>query len=174
MELSSNPLPLLTLPIASAIFTSASCVALIGTGNRFGRTIERCQESIGAFDVAMDADSAALQLRMRQVKTSEARASLIIGALYCFYAAIAGSGSGFVMSLLSASLFCARLDLTASVFTAIALVTEAIGATAIIAGATMLFRESRFTFRTLEEKSRFFAQQAGQVVLRNSELSPDR
>jgi hypothetical protein len=32
----------------------------------------------------------------------------------------------------------------------------------------------RLTFRTFQEKSGFFTQQARQAVLRNSELSPDR
>ena len=44
MELAANPFAVLTLISAPAVLTNASCVLLFGTGNRYGRAIDRVHE----------------------------------------------------------------------------------------------------------------------------------
>jgi hypothetical protein len=174
MDFSTNPLPIMTLLLACAVLTTASYVAFIGTRYHYQRIVEQFQDIFGVFDLAVDDDPAALQMRLRQVKASEAQTLLVIRALNCFYAAIAGFGLSSLLTFLSAVLLFTRLEHAVFMFLATALFTDAFGALAMIGGATMLFREARFTFRAFREKSGFFTQQARQIVLRNSELSPDR
>jgi hypothetical protein len=44
MEFPSNPFAILTFISAPAVLTNASCVLLFGTGNRYGRAIDRMHE----------------------------------------------------------------------------------------------------------------------------------
>ena len=44
MEIPSNPLAVLTFISAPAVLTNASCVLLFGTGNRYGRAVDRVHE----------------------------------------------------------------------------------------------------------------------------------
>ncbi len=44
MEISANPFAVLTLISAPAVLTNASCVLLFGTGNRYGRAIDRVHQ----------------------------------------------------------------------------------------------------------------------------------
>jgi hypothetical protein len=174
MDFATNPLSLVTLLLACAVLTTASCVAFIGTGYHYQRIVEQFQDISGVFDLGIDDDPAALQRKLRQVRASEGQAALVIRALNCFYAAITGFGLSSLITLLSAVLVFSRLEHAVLFCFATALIIDAFGALAMIGGATMLFREARFAFRAFQEKSGFFTQQARQIVLRNSELSPDR
>jgi hypothetical protein len=62
MELSANPFAVLTLISAPAVLTNASCVLLFGTGNRYGRAIDRVHELSELIERLGDADGAELDL----------------------------------------------------------------------------------------------------------------
>ena len=44
MDVPTNPFAILTFISAPAVLTNASCVLLFGTGNRYGRAIDRVHE----------------------------------------------------------------------------------------------------------------------------------
>ena len=44
MDFPTNPFAILTFISAPAVLTNASCVLLFGTGNRYGRAIDRMHE----------------------------------------------------------------------------------------------------------------------------------
>ena len=46
MEVPPNPFAILTFISALAVLTNASCVSLFGTGNRYGRAIDRVHNGI--------------------------------------------------------------------------------------------------------------------------------
>lgn len=174
MDLSTNPLPQLILLIACSLLTIAAYLAFTEIGTHYERTMVQFQDMTDTFDVTIDSDPAALQMRMRQVKASEDRAFLIMRAFNLFYAAIAGFGLSSLLLLLTAALCYARFEHAVPALFGSAICMDVFGALAMIGGATMRIREARCTLRGFREKSGYFTQKARQLVLRNSELSPDR
>src|SRR5579864_1596795 len=104
LDFPANPFAILTFISAPAVLTNASCVLLFGTGNRYGRAIDRVHELSAMIESARDAAAAELQLRIRQLEAGEKRTSLIVRALTCFYTAVAGFVSCTLISLVGAVL----------------------------------------------------------------------
>jgi hypothetical protein len=44
VDIRTNPFAILTFISAPAVLTNASCVLLFGTGNRYGRAVDRVHE----------------------------------------------------------------------------------------------------------------------------------
>lgn len=104
MDFPSNPFAILTFISAPAILTNASCVLLFGTGNRYGRAIDRVHELSHLVQQGTSSDEAELQLRIRQLEAAETRTLLIVRALTCFYTAVAGFVASTLVSLIGALL----------------------------------------------------------------------
>jgi hypothetical protein len=172
MEISANPFAVLTLISAPAVLTNASCVLLFGTGNRYGRAIDRVHELSEMIERASDLTPSELHLRIRQLEASEQRTGLIVRALTSFYAAVAGFVCSTLVSLIGAILVSAKLEHGTTFCFALAMLTGTLAVIAMITGAMMLVRETRFSFRILKEESKFLSDRARQRVLQNSELSP--
>jgi len=85
MDLPTNPFAILTFISAPAVLTNASCVLLFGTGNRYGRAIDRVHELADIVEARANLDESELRLRIRQLSAAETRTLLIVRALTCFY-----------------------------------------------------------------------------------------
>lgn len=155
MDLSTNPLALLTFLSAPAIMTNASCVLLFGTGNRYGRAIDRVHELAESVRTHFTVKSDEQTLRISQLRAGERRAALIVRALSCFYAAVASFAASTLTCLLGAILHNAGDNYRLPIFLLAALVAGTVGMLAIIAGASVLVRESWFSFRILTEERVF-------------------
>ena len=169
MDLPSNPFAILTFISAPAILTNASCVLLFGTGNRYGRAIDRVHELADAIERNSGTEAAELRLRVRQLDASEQRTLLIVKALTCFYAAVAGFVASTLVSLIGAVLVSVHLPSGVSLSFGIAFVTGAVGVFSMIAGALMLARETRFSFRILKEEKDFLTERARARLARPTE-----
>src|SRR5262245_21858621 len=110
MDIPSNPFAVLTFISAPAILTNASCVLLFGTGNRYGRAIDRLHELSDIVQHGAGADEAQLRLRIRQLEAAETRTLLIVRALSCFYTAVAGFVASTLVSLIGADLVYTRMQ----------------------------------------------------------------
>lgn len=77
MDLPSNPLAILTFISAPAVLTNASCVLLFGTGNRYGRAIDRVHQLSEVVQQGAGLDEPELRLRIRQLEAAETRTLLI-------------------------------------------------------------------------------------------------
>src|SRR5471030_3026288 len=99
MDISTNPFAVLTLISAPAVLTNASCVLLFGTGNRYGRAIDRAHQlaEIVLNGIALPADE--LKLRITQLNSAQARTLLIVRALTCFYTAVAAFVTATLLTL---------------------------------------------------------------------------
>jgi len=172
MEISSNPFAVLTLISAPAVLTNASCVLLFGTGNRYGRAIDRVHELSELIERLGDADGAELDLRIRQLGAAEIRTSLIVRALTGFYTAVAGFVISTLISLAGAVLVSSRLEHGVGLCFTVAMAAGTVGVVSMVAGAIMLVRETRYSFQILREESKFLTQRARSRVLRDSQLSP--
>ena len=100
LDIPNNPFAILTFISAPAVLTNASCVLLFGTGNRYGRAIDRVHELAEATE--NDLDEAESRLRIRQLEAAEKRTLLIVRALTSFYTALAGFVASTLVSLIGA------------------------------------------------------------------------
>ena len=172
MEISTNPFAVLTLISAPAVLTNASCVLLFGTGNRYGRAIDRVHEPSEIIETATSLTPSELHLRIRQLEASEPRTGLIVRALTCFYTAVAGFVSSTLISLIGAIMVSANMGHGTTVCFAIAMLTGTLGVWWMVAGSVMLVRETRFSFRILTEESKFLTERARQRIPQVPDLSP--
>ena len=158
MDLSTNPLALLTFLSAPAVMTNASCVLLFGTGNRYGRAIDRVHELAEIVRTNLSTRSPEHSLRINQLQAGEQRAALIVRALSCFYTAVAGFTATTLICLMSAIVHPSGNERLFLTLILAALATGTLGTLSIIAGASMLVRESWFSFRILKEERAFLTQ----------------
>jgi hypothetical protein len=158
MEMPSNPFAILTFISAPAVLTNASCVLLFGTGNRYGRAVDRVHELA---DSILGAESEETSFRIRQLGSAERRTLLIVQALTCFYTAVAAFVFSTLVSLVGAVLVSMQTSPIVSVTFVIAFVAGAIGVLAMIGGALMLVRETRFSFAMLREENSFITRRIG-------------
>lgn len=168
MDSPTNPFAVLTFISAPAILTNASCVLLFGTGNRYGRAIDRVHELSDAVQRENDSDEGELQLRIRQLEAAETRTLLIVRALSCFYTAVAGFVGSALVSLIGAVLGYTQMGYGVTLSFRIAFLAGTVGVFAMIAGAVTLARESRFSFRILREENKFISERIRRRVARAS------
>ena len=158
MDLSSNPLALLTFLSTPAVMTNASCVLLFGTGNRYGRAIDRMHalaETVRAHITAHDDEQ---RLRINQLRAGERRAALIVRALSCFYTAVASFTASTLICLIGAIAHGTGNERGFVAFLLAAFGVGTMGVLAIMTGAAVLVRESWFSFRILQEERAFLSR----------------
>ena len=164
MELPTNPFAILTFISAPAVLTNASCVLLFGTGNRYGRAIDRVHHLSDLVQQSAGTDEAGLRLRIRQLEAAETRTLLIVRALGCFYVAVAGFVASTLISLIGAVLVYQQIERGVSLSFGIAFIAGTLGVFAMIIGAIMLAGESRFSSRILREEKNFITEQIRQRI----------
>jgi hypothetical protein len=159
-----NPFAILTFISAPAVLTNASCVLLFGTGNRYGRAIDRVHELSDLVESSAAMGEAELRLKVRQLESSERRVMLIVQALSCFYTAVAGFVASTLVSLIGAILVSARMEQGVWFCFALAFLAGSVGVSAMLTGAVMLARESRFSFHILREEREFITRRSQERV----------
>jgi hypothetical protein len=158
MELPSNPFAVLTFISAPAVLTNASSVLLFGTGNRYGRAVDRAHELADMVLRGGDVASAELKLRVRQLESAQRRTLLIVRALTCFYTAVAAFVGSTLISLIGAILVSTGAVHGVSGTFSIAFLCGSVGVVGMIAGALMLAAESRFSFSVLRQENAFITE----------------
>lgn len=165
MDLPSNPLAVLTFISAPAVLTNASSVLLFGTGNRYGRAIDRAHALAEMVLRAGETEAEEMELRIRQLESAQKRTLLIVRALTCFYTAVAAFAASTLISLIGA-IFSIRSSAGISIALAVAFVTGSIGVLGMVTGALMLALESRFSFSVLRQENSFITQRVHQSTLK--------
>lgn len=172
MDFPTNPFAVLTFISAPAILTNACCVLLFGTGNRYGRAIDRVHELSDAVQRGNDLDEGESHLRIRQLEATETRTLLIVRALSCFYTSVAGFVGSTLVSLIGAVLAYTHMERGVTLTFGIAFLAGTVGVIAMIAGAGTLARESRFSFRILREETKFLSERIRRRDARLSVTTP--
>ena len=173
MDFPTNPFAILTFISAPAVLTNASCVLLFGTGNRYGRAIDRMHELSDMVESATNLEEGELRLRIRQLEAGETRTLLIVRALTSFYTAVAGFVASTLVSLIGAVLVSMRIERGVSVSFAFAFLAGAVGVFAMITGAVMLARETTFSFRVLQEERNFITNRVRQRQAKITKAVPE-
>lgn len=171
MEIPANPLAVLTFISAPAVLTNASCVLLFGTGNRYGRAVDRVHELADIIEGKKEIVDVELKLRIRQLDAGETRAMLIVRALTCFYTSVASFVASTLISLIGAVLVSASGRFPVSFIFVLAFAAGVVGVIAMVGGATLLARETTFSFRVLREEKNYLS---GRVNERLAKLAQAR
>jgi Protein of unknown function (DUF2721) len=158
VEMPTNPFAILTFISAPAVLTNASCVLLFGTANRYGRAVDRVHELAEQIEKGAEFAADEVRLKVRQLEAGETRALLIVRALTCFYTAVAGFVASTLVSLIGAVLVAIGVTQPVTASFSIAFLAGTIGVFAMILGAVMLARESRYSFAVLREEKIFLTQ----------------
>jgi hypothetical protein len=159
VDFPTNPFAILTFISAPAVLTNASCVLLFGTGNRYGRAIDRVHQLSDVIEKRGMGEEE-LRLRVRQLESAESRTLLIVRALTCFYTAAAGFVASTLVSLIGALLVSSALEHGVVFSFALAFLAGVLGVLALVTGALMLAWETRSSFRVLRQESKFITQRA--------------
>lgn len=172
MDFPTNPFAILTFISAPAVLTNTSCVLLFGAGNRYGRAIDRMHELSDTVEKGSGLEQTELRLRIRQLEAGETRTLLIVRALTCFYVAAAGFVASTLISLIGAVVVSSHIQRGISLSFALAFIAGAVGVFAMIAGAVILARETRFSFRVLREETNFISQRVRDRMAKLGEEGP--
>jgi Protein of unknown function (DUF2721) len=168
----TNPFAILTFISAPAVLTNASCVLLFGTGNRYGRAIDRMHELSDTVERGSALPEPELRMRIRQLEAGEGRTLLIVKALRCFYVAVAGFVASTLVSLIGAILVSTQIGPGPVLSFALAFVAGSVGVFAMMMGAAMLARETTFSLRVLREEKNFIAAEIRAQVAKMAESNP--
>lgn len=168
MEVPANPLAVLTFISAPAVLTNASCVLLFGTGNRYGRAVDRVHELADMIEQQAGLSKDELLLRIRQLEAGETRALLIVRALTCFYSGVAAFVASTLLCLIGA-LLAIRFSQPASIAFGFGFLTGTVGVAALISGAALLARETTFSFRVLREEKNYLSGRVRERIARLAE-----
>jgi len=155
VDLPSNPFAILTFISAPAVLTNASCVLLFGTGNRYGRAIDRVHELADTVLQGAGLDPSEFKLRIGQLSSAQTRTLLIVRALTCFYTAVASFVASTLVSLIGAILVSSRTAQGLSFVFTFAFAAGVAGVLAMVLGAVMLAIESWFSFGVLRRENAF-------------------
>jgi hypothetical protein len=159
----TNPFIVLTFISAPAVLTNASCVLLFGTGNRYGRAVDRMHELSKQIDTLGGSKTEEDQFRVTQLQAAERRSLLIVRALTCFYAAVAAFVMTTLVTLLGAILSTTAPEQTATrISYCVGLLTGMCGVGGLIAGSLLLVRETRESFVVLREENRIITDKLKQ------------
>jgi hypothetical protein len=150
-----NPFAILTFIAAPAILTNSSSVMALGTSNRFARAIDRARALSVQLQGRETEQSDEVTLRIRQLRTAERRALLLVRALTAFYVSVGSFAAASLVSLLGAILFVAQLHALRHVSLVVASLAGAAGVGGLVVGSTLLVLETRIALRILGAETAF-------------------
>ncbi|HET9365490.1 MAG TPA: DUF2721 domain-containing protein [Candidatus Angelobacter sp.] len=135
--ISESPFAVLTLIAAPAVFTNASSVLALGTGNRLARVVDRTR--LLAKDLhGSEIDNLTRSLWMSHLGRLEQRGALLVRALSFFYTAIGCFAAASVVSILGASAVSLQYKWVFQTIVAISFILGAVGFVGLSAGCSFL------------------------------------
>lgn len=149
---SESPFAVLTLIAAPAVFTNASSVLALGTGNRLARVIDRTRQLVRDLHGA-EAGTATKELWGSQLDKLEQRGSLLVRAMSFFYGAIGCFAAASVVSLLGASVLAYQSKLVFEIIVGFSFIVGTVGFVGLAAGCSLLVNETRIALATMYEEA---------------------
>lgn len=148
-----NPFAVLTLIAAPAVFTNASSVLALGTGNRLARVVDRTRVIAHELHSAAKRDETT-ELWVTHLGTLQKRGSLLVRALGFFYGSIAAFALASVVSILGAVLAVSQGEhpWRFEVVALISFISGTIGFVALTVGCVFLVRETRLALGTMSDE----------------------
>lgn len=153
MPVSESPFAVLTLIAAPAVFTNASSVLALGTGNRLARVVDRTRQLVRDLHSGSEVHEEVRQLWMRHLTRLEQRGSLLVRAMSFFYGAIGCFAAASVVSILGASVVSTHYKWPFEAIVAISFVAGVVGFTGLAVGCSLLVNETRLALRSITEEA---------------------
>jgi hypothetical protein len=150
--LADSPFAVLTLIAAPAVFTNASSVLSLGTGNRLARVVDRTRTLVKDIHGA-EIDAATRSLWINHLGRLEKRGALLVRAMSFFYSAIGCFAAASVVSILGASVVSGQHKWVFQAIVAVSFVLGAIGFTGLTVGCSLLVNETRLAILSMNEEA---------------------
>jgi Protein of unknown function (DUF2721) len=152
VSLNENPFTVLTLIAAPAVFTNASSVLALGTGNRLARVVDRTR------NLARELHSSAAhdeftELWVNHLSRLERRGGLLVRAMSFFYGSIGAFAAASLVSILGALLAATSYRLPFEAVAGIGFVAGTVGFVGLVVGCVLLVRETRLALTTISEEA---------------------
>ena len=148
-----NPFAVLTLIAAPAVFTNASSVLALGTGNRLARVVDRTRTLSRSLKTEPPKEKAESDIWMRHLERLEQRARLLVRAMSCFYTAVGSFAAASLISLLGASLAGSAYNLPFAAVAGISFVVGIVGFVGLAVGSSLVVRETRLALLNQSEEA---------------------
>jgi len=149
---SDSPFAVLTLIAAPAVFTNASSVLALGTGNRLARVVDRTRTLVRELH-RTEADKPTKELWVRHLGRLEQRGALLVRAMSFFYGAIGCFAAASVVSILGASVVSTQYRWPFQVIVGISFVAGTVGFLGLAVGCSLLVNETRLALRSIYEEA---------------------
>ena len=147
-----SPFAALTMIVAPAMLTNASCVLAMSTINRMLRTRERMRELLAESEEEnQPADE--IERAGRQVDRVERQATLLMGALACIYVALSPFALATLVSLLGAAFVSVAGQTLFRVLAACGFILGVVGVSGLVFGCGRLFRATRLSLENIREEA---------------------
>jgi hypothetical protein len=150
--LAENPFAVLTLIAAPAVFTNASSVLALGTGNRLGRVVDRTRYLARELQSAPKHDETT-DLWVSHLGRLERRGALLVRAMSFFYGAIGAFAAASLVSILGAVLAPSAYQLPFEAIAVIGFIAGTIGFIGLVVGCTFLVFETRLALRAMTDEA---------------------
>lgn len=151
--MADNPFAVLTLIAAPAVFTNASSVLALGTGNRLARVVDRTRQLSRELH-ANPAGSEETSLWGAHLDRLQRRGSLLVRAMSFFYAAIGAFAGASLVSILGATVAASNFRLPFEFIAGVSFVAGTIGFTGLVVGCFLLVRETRLALKSAIEEAK--------------------
>ncbi len=147
-----NPFAVLTLIAAPAVFTNASSVLALGTGNRLARVVDRTRFLARELHANTRRDETT-SMWVNHLSRLEKRGALLVRAMKYFYGSIGAFAAASLVSILGASLAGSEYRLPFAVIGGFSFVAGSTGFVGLVVGCLLLVNETRLALRTVSEEA---------------------
>jgi hypothetical protein len=159
MDLGSNPFGMLTFIVAPSILTNASSILALSTSNRLGRVIDRARALSSQVEKSANAPDVVVALQVRELESTERRASIVVRALTAFYVSVGSFAAVGLLSLVGVVSAVGQEELLREIVTAVVLCFGVVGVGGLVGGAGMLAWETRLALHDLAMETEFRLKQ---------------
>ncbi|HLW53665.1 MAG TPA: DUF2721 domain-containing protein [Candidatus Angelobacter sp.] len=147
-----NPFAVLTLIAAPAVFTNATSLLAMGTGNRLGRVVDRTRNLMRELNDAT-LEAATKKLWVSHLSRLERRGALLVRALSFFYGSIGAFAAASLVSIMGAVLAASEFRLPSTLTAGISFVAGSLGFIGLTVGCVFLVTETRLALRSVYEEA---------------------
>src|SRR4051812_41049439 len=147
-----SPFAALTMIVAPAMLTNASCVLAMSTINRMLRTRERMRELLHDSENA-NRPTDEVERAGRQVDRVERQATLLMGALASIYVALGSFALATLVSLLGAALVSVAGQFLFRILATVGFILGVVGVTGLVFGCARLFHATQLSLVNIREEA---------------------
>ena len=148
---SDSPFAVLTLIAAPAVFTNASSVLSLGTGNRLARVVDRTRTLVKELHSG-EIDPATRSLWINHLGRLEKRGALLVRAMSFFYGAIGCFAAASLVSILGATVV-THHQWAFQAIAVISFILGTVGFVGLAVGCSFLVNETRLALRSIYEEA---------------------